>query len=264
MARKARKRSESQIYHILLRGMEKQDIFIDDEDKSKMTHILKGKKKDNAFFLYAYCILSNHMHLLIREGNDDISRILKRAATSYAIYFNKKYSRSGRVFQDRFKSEAVNDEKFLMPIIRFIHQNPVKAGIAYLDDYYWSSYSDYVCQKEGLTDFDGIFDLISKDRNEAIGGFIKYNRTETEGSFIDIADEKEIDKENIDKYIKSYLDESTLTIEDLKKPESKKVRDSMIIYLLESSNLSRRNIAEILGINRETVRKAGLSKRAAD
>ena len=263
MARRARLRSNSQVYHIMLRGTGKQNIFIDDEDKKKIMQILKDKKQDKAFFVYAYCILNNHFHLVIREGVDGISRILKRAATSYASYFNKKYSRSGHVFQDRFKSETVNDEQCLQALIRFIHQNPERAGIARMDKYLWSSYREYVGQSEGLADCSDILGIISKDRNSALREFIIYSRMEGREEFLDIAEEKEICPENVNEYIKNYLRNSTLTIEDLKKPESREIRDSMIVYLLSGSNLSRRSIAEILGINRETVRKASLLKGAA-
>ena len=157
MARKARLRSKSRLYHILLRGIEKQDIFIDDEDKNKMMQILKDKKQDKAFYIYAYCILSNHIHLAIREGNDDITRIFKRATTSYASYFNKKYSRSGPVFQGRFKSETVDDEQSLLALTRFIHQNSEKSGIA---NYFWSSYWEYTGRNEGVADCSEILDII--------------------------------------------------------------------------------------------------------
>lgn len=258
MARKARLRSNIHVYHVMLRGTEKQDIFIDDEDKNKIMQILKEKKQDNAFFVYAYCILNNHIHLVIREGIDDISRILKRAATSYASYFNKKYLKTGHVFQDRFKSETVNDDHCLQAVIRFVHKNPEKAGISPMDKYLWSSWREYAGQTAGLADCGDILRFISKDGEAALREFAKYNRQEGHEEFLDIAEEKEISPENVNEYIENYLKDSTLTIKDLKKPESRKVRDSVIIYLLNGSNLSRRNIAEILGINRETERKASL------
>ncbi len=258
MARRARLRGNSQIYHILLRGIGKQDIFIDDEDKNKIMQILKEKKQDNAFFIYAYCILDNHIHLVIREGSDDISRILKRAATSYASYFNKKYSKTGHVFQDRFKSETINDDACLRAVIRFIHKNPEKAGIASMDQYLWSSWPEYAGQNTELADCGQVLCSISKDRERALQEFSGYSRAESHEEFLDITEEKEICPENANEYINNYLKGSKLTIEDLKKPESRKIRDSVIIYLLKRSNLSRRSIAEILGINRETVRKASL------
>lgn len=269
MARKARMRSESRVYHILLRGAEKQDIFIDNEDKTRILQILKDKKQDKAFFIYAYCILSNHIHLVIREGTDDISRILKRTAASYASYLNKKYSRSGHVFQDRFKSETVNSKQCLLALIRFIHQNPEKAGAAPMKEYLWSSWREFMGQavqsgeNASLTDCRDIFEMISNNRCSALQEFVKYSRMESAEEFLDITEEKEICQENVNEYIRNYLKDSKLTVDDLKKPESRKIRDSIIIYLLSGSNLSRRNIAEILGINRETVRKASLPKEAA-
>jgi len=151
MARRARLRSNSQICHVLLRGTEKQDIFMDDEDKKEIMQILKGKKQDNAFFLCTYYIVNNHIRLVIREATNDISRIFKRTATCYSSYFNKKYSRPGHVFQDRFKSETVNGERCLQAVAGFIRQNPEKAGIADINKYLWSSWRD-AWQNTGLVE----------------------------------------------------------------------------------------------------------------
>lgn len=257
MARKARLRSNDGIYHILLQGNNRQDIFLDDEDKFKMMQILKDKKQDNAFFLYSFCIMNNHIHLILRERHDGISHILKRAATSYAFYFNKKTNRLGRVFQDRFKSEAINKNN-LLSVIRFVHQNPIKAGIGHMDEYRWSSYPEYIGNTEGQVDSSEILDMFSKDREIAIGEFIRFSHVKADETWLETADDKEIDSTNVYDFTNKFLKDSSLTLEDLKKPECKKIRDEIILYLMNNSNLSKRRIAEILGINRETVRKAGL------
>jgi Transposase and inactivated derivatives len=259
MARKARLRSNNRIYHILLRGKDSQDIFLDDEDKVKMMQILKEKKQEDAFFLYSFCILNNHIHIIIREINDDVSRIFKRAATSYAFYFNKKYNKSGRVFQDRFKSEAL-DKECLLPAIRFVHQNPIKAGLGDMEAYRWSSYQEYIGKAKGPTDCSEILDMISDDTDYAVREFIRFSNDESDEPFLEIITDKEIDNQNVYEYIDRFLKDAAMKLEDLKKPESKKIRDSIILYLMDNSNLSKRRIAEILGINRETVRKAGLHR----
>lgn len=260
MARKARLRSSNRIYHIVLRGNDRQDVFLDDEDKVKMMQILNEKKQDNAFFLFSFCILHNHIHLILRENEDDVSRILKRAATSFAFYFNNKYGKSGRVFQDRFKSEAIENGHMLLEAIRYVHRNPLKNEIRKLDEYKWSSYQEYLYNAEGITDRKEILTLFSNDEVKALKNFEEFTNMEGKEEFLDIADEKEINNSNAYQYIKKFLNNTALALEDLKKPENKKVRDLVILYLLNSSNLSRRRIAEILGINRETVRKAGLVK----
>jgi REP element-mobilizing transposase RayT len=73
--------------------------------------------------------MDNHIHLVIKEGKDPIARIMKRIGTSYVYYFNKKYRRTGHVFQDRFRSENVKDDSYLLSVIRYVHQNPIKPGI---------------------------------------------------------------------------------------------------------------------------------------
>ena len=108
----------------MLRGNERKDIFIDEEDKKKFIKTVIQKKADKAFKLYAYCIMNNHLHLVIQEQKEPISRIIKKIATSYAYYFNAKYKRVGHLFQDRYKSETIEDEPYLLSVIRCVHNNP--------------------------------------------------------------------------------------------------------------------------------------------
>lgn len=132
MPRQARILNEKNVYHVMLRGNNREKIFIDNEDKQRIIETIRLKKKDREFFLYAYCVMDNHIHLVIREGEDSLSRIVKRIGVSYAYYFNKKYNRIGHVFQGRFKSENIEDDKYLLCAIRYVHRNPVKAGLGSL------------------------------------------------------------------------------------------------------------------------------------
>jgi REP element-mobilizing transposase RayT len=88
MPRKPRRSSSSGIYHVMIRGNEKKDIFLDHKDKNKIIRVLKSVNTDDAFNLYAYCIMNNHAHFVIKECNDDISKIMKKINTSYASYYN--------------------------------------------------------------------------------------------------------------------------------------------------------------------------------
>lgn len=93
MPRQSRILSKSKTYHVMIRGNERKSIFIDEEDKFRFIQTLCEKNKNKQYFIYAYCLMDNHVHLLINEGNDEISRIMKRINVSYAYYFNKKYGR---------------------------------------------------------------------------------------------------------------------------------------------------------------------------
>ncbi len=129
MPRQQRNKSKSGYYHIMIRGNERKNIFLDEQDKSRFVEILNDKKKSVSFYLQAFCLMDNHVHLMISEGVDDIARVMKRITVSYVYYFNKKYKRIGHLFQDRFRSEVVEDDNYVLSLARYIHQNPVKAGI---------------------------------------------------------------------------------------------------------------------------------------
>ncbi len=153
MPRQARKESGTGIYHVMLRGINRQDIFEDKEDYVRMLGYMQqmleqydeqGNRQPPLCTFYSYCLMSNHVHLLLKTNLKDIGSTVKPLAVMYAMYYNNKYSRSGHVFQDRFKSEPVNDMPYFVTLLRYIHQNPTKAGIVNkVGDYEWSSWKEY-------------------------------------------------------------------------------------------------------------------------
>ena len=153
MPRKQREKSGTGIYHVMMRGINHQDIFEDRGDYWKFLKLLRMQThpEDNAgkplpahCIVYAYCLMSNHVHLLLRELEEGLVPPIKSIAISYAQYFNYKYEHSGQVFQDRFKSEPVNDMAYFLTLMRYIHQNPVAAGItSSVGSYTWSSWCEY-------------------------------------------------------------------------------------------------------------------------
>ncbi len=144
MPRTARVKSESGIYHAMLRGINRQQIFEDNEDYEKFLQVLAACKKVSQFKLYAYCLMGNHIHLLLQPEKEPIDLIFKRIGSRFVYWYNDKYRRTGHLFQDRYKSQAVEDEHAFLAVIRYIHQNPVKAGICpAAKDYFYSSYQEY-------------------------------------------------------------------------------------------------------------------------
>lgn len=155
MPRTARKQSAIGIYHVMLRGINRQDIFEDPEDYIKMISILASLKEvipEDLLteicpcHIYAYCIMPNHVHMLIHEKDWTLSQCVKYIADKYVRYYNKKYGRIGHLLQDRFKSEPCNDSDYFVVLIRYIHQNPVKAELAKTaSEYGYSSWgNDYL------------------------------------------------------------------------------------------------------------------------
>ncbi len=160
MPRQARVMSGTGIYHVMLRGINRQNIFEDVEDYTHFLQLLyqmvcptneKGQPLPPRCTFYAYCLMTNHVHLLIRESSEPLSSVIKRIGGAYAQYYNKKYLHFGHLFQDRFKSEPVNDYGYFFTLLRYIHQNPVAAGIAeQVESYQWSSWGEYERAGNGI------------------------------------------------------------------------------------------------------------------
>lgn len=131
MPREARKNSVSGVYHIILRGANKQEIFHDDDDRIKFLDTLRKYSQRFGVKIYAWCLMSNHVHLLLREGDESISITMKRIGVSFALYYNYKYMTTGHLFQDRFKSENVESTNYLLTVTRYIHQKPHKSSNRY-------------------------------------------------------------------------------------------------------------------------------------
>ena len=180
MARTARVKSESNIYHIMIRGINRQLIAEDEEDNQKLKEILSQGKKVCGYELYGYCFLGNHIHLLMKEGKESLEQIFKRIGSRYVYYFNQKYKRIGHLFQDRFKSEPVNDDSYLLTVLTYIHKNPVKAGLSNtVEEYRWSSYREYIGDPS-LIDVEFILGMITK------GQLIELHKMEPQVDVLDI------------------------------------------------------------------------------
>ena len=153
MPRQSRQPSGTGIYHVMMRGINHQNIFEDPEDYYQFIITLDrmrvrfdddGKPCGTNCTYYAYCLMSNHFHLLIREREESVGETIKRIASSYVYYYNRKYGRDGHLFKERFKSEPVNDMAYFTVLLRYIHQNPLKTGLVeHVKDYEYSSWSEY-------------------------------------------------------------------------------------------------------------------------
>jgi REP element-mobilizing transposase RayT len=172
MARKSREVSGTGIYHVMMRGTNRQEIFEEGEDYVRFLAILRnmvypiddrGKRLPSRCCFYAYCLMTNHVHLLVREAEDKIGPAIHRIATTYAHYYNNKYVRFGHLFQDRFRSEPVNDQEYFFTLLRYIHQNPMTAGLSKgIDDYDWSSWKEYENHMNGEQDICTIKHVIAR------------------------------------------------------------------------------------------------------
>ncbi|MDD3879994.1 MAG: transposase [Syntrophomonas sp.] len=257
MARKAREKCESGIYHIVLRGINRQDIFYDKEDFKRFLEILAQKKSGNKFAVYGYCLMNNHIHLLIREKTDKISRIMSRIGTSYALWYNRKYDRSGHVFQGRYGSEGVEDDAYLLTVIRYIHNNPVKAKMVITaENYYWSSIHAYYGGSEypdGLTEPEFILGIMHEKRVEAVKRFREFMQQENEDQCLD----EQVKLQKCDSELKAEIEaimngEPIEKLKGLEKPQ----RQEILRKIKKFEGVTQRQIARVTGINQSTVFKA--------
>ncbi len=142
MPRRARKHGSLGIYHVVCRGIGKQILFEEEADFRYYLRLLKQAKEMYPCEIYAYCLMDNHIHLLLYIPQD-LDLFIKSVSGRFAMYFNRKYDRCGHVFQDRFRSEPVESSGYLLSAVRYIHNNPEAAGICPRDRYPWSSWQEY-------------------------------------------------------------------------------------------------------------------------
>ena len=207
MARQARKLSQSGIYHVIIRGINRQVIFEDREDEAKYLKLLRAYRKRCGFALYGYCLMGNHIHLLIKEAErpsietvngkdvevgpgEPLESVFKRIGVAYVSYFNRKYKRVGPLFQDRYRSEAVESDPYFLMALRYIHQNPVKAGLcARPEDYVASSYRDYLSEGANtLAETGFALGMITRDQ------LIEFTQQANDDCFLDLENASDLPK----------------------------------------------------------------------
>jgi len=213
--------------------------------------ILAKAKEKSHFTLYGYCLLSNHVHLLVKTETEDIGETIKRIATGYAGWFNWKYDRVGHLFQDRFGSEPVESDDYLLSALRYIHHNPIKAMLCHRpEDYLWSSYRDYLGRGSGITDtafVQGLADSFSKNWKE---WFIAYSNTNNNDSFIDF----EQQSKHTDELLRTRVQELfglklASNISTMSKPQR-----NIAISTLKKEGFGIRQIARVTGVSYGIVR----------
>ena len=255
MARQGRQRSTSGIYHVVVRGINRQDIFFDDEDRQQYMKILHRVKEKSGCELYAYCLMDNHVHLLIKEKVEDISQIMKRQGVSYAQAYNQKYERCGHVFQDRFKSEAVETDSYFLAVLRYIHQNPLKAGITQnINDYTWSSHRLYASrQYQVLVDIEFALGLFAMQEDQQVARYLQFMMEINDIQYLDIDERLKRSDNEVRTALKNLLaDQSVQVLITMKQCE----RDEILKRLKEMDGVSIRQIARVTGIGKNVVAKA--------
>lgn len=254
MPRNARGKSSLNCYHIIARGNNKQDIFYDTKDKLKFIKELRKTKEKYQYNLYAYALMPNHIHLAIKENQDSISKIMQSLLSSYAQYTNKKYERIGYVFQDRFHSKPIEDEIYLKNVIRYIHLNPQKAGIAPYSKYEWSSYLEYMKKESKLIDKKEIEKIFEKNTHDFYHLFQKFHQERMNQNTDEEILEYEIKKVLEDEELYHILEEKfgKEKICNLHRLQ-KEYRDQLLMKIFEIKGINSLQISRVTGINQKLI-----------
>lgn len=246
----------------MLRGINKQDIFFDEKDYLKFQSIIEKTKEIFFYQLYSYVLMPNHIHLEIKDETDKISQIIHSMATSYANYFNKKYQRVGHVFENRFESKNVENSYYTLNLVRYIHQNPVKAGICEIDKYRWSSFSEYFNNEKlksakNIVDKEEVLDMFLKENETVEKEFLEFNKKALK--FQDSIELLEYEMRNklTDEEIIYFIKEK-MKIDNIQEIQNykKEYRDEIIRKIKEIQGASQKQIARVLGINLKIIQRA--------
>ncbi len=253
MPRVARKKSKTNIYHVMIRGINQQNIFVDDEDNEKFISILSKYQKENEYEIYAYCLMGNHVHLLMKEGNEELANSMRRIGASYVYWYNWQYNRKGHLFQDRYKSEPVEDETYFLTVLRYIHQNPLKAGLSdNIASYRWSSYLEYIT-KVKIVKVDFALGMFSENRDTAMRKFKEYNMAANDDKCLEITRER---KTISDKEVRQLvIDNYNIELATLQNEEPRKQKEILeFVKNLEGSSL--RQLSRLTGLTVNKIYRA--------
>ena len=207
LARKPRFEYPGGVYHLIQRGNNREYIFREREDKEYILELIKEYREIMDFELYGYVIMGNHYHLIVRIAETPLKDIMHRINNTFSRYYNRKYKRSGHVFENRYKGILVIDDKYLLSLLRYVHQNPVNANICEnIKDYIWSSDK---CYRENnnadIVDIDFMLNIFSENRINAIKAYIDFmdeNNKEDITAFEQVDIIGKVNTAMLDKYLK--------------------------------------------------------------
>lgn len=247
MSRQGRKISSTGIYHVMNKGVSNQIMFEDVTDCKYFLNLLKIYKKEYNIKIVAYCLMENHYHLLIIDKDCNISAFMQALQSRYAEFFNFHHKRCGPLHNGRFQSEVVENDEYLLTVLRYIIQNPQKAGISSYKDYKWSSYAEFFSNKNDCISDVSYIKMLFINQKE----YISFIEKDSEDScleiknkvFFGIMDEKA--KKYIHKKFKVATCSALRSFERLKRNRA--------IYKLRKYGLSIRQIERLTGISRGIV-----------
>ena len=253
MPRHTRVISMTGIYHVILRSVNQHIIFEGDSDYQRFLYILSDVKKKYNIDIYAYCLMDNHIHLILHSPPEELSSFFRSFGARFVLWYNKKYSRTGHLFQERFHSEAIESEEYFLTALNYVHNNPVKANVCrYPSDYRYSSYNAYFGEFNRLVNVSFACDVV--------GSKVELQRfmareddspeiPELEGAPPDrnryLSDERAIELFHSVTHMSSISDAVSLPVKDR----------NAYVRTLKSKGLTNKQIARVFDISPTTVKR---------
>lgn len=243
-------RTVTGFYHVCARGVGKQLIFEGDEDRWEFLELMRDCCREEGVTVIAWCLMGNHVHLVLADYEDAMSAAMHRLLLTYARRFNKRTGRTGHLFQNRFDRRSLDTDRYLMAAIRYVHANPQEAGIALIERYPWSSFAEYLRAYDndttrGFSDPSCVLELFGSAE-----GFIAYSLSTPDGSEPALCDMKETEWERhafADKMAKS------LGVPLCGVKAAPPARRDTVIVGLHDAGFTVRQIERYTGIGKSTV-----------
>ncbi len=250
MARKARVKSSTGIYHIIIRGIDMQPVLADADDKNEFLNLLEYYKERCDYEVYGYLLMDDHIHMILHEGQKNISNIMKCIGVKYVAWYNARHGRDGRLFHDRFKSEPIEDERYLQKVLRCIYQEPVRIGlVTEIGKYKWSSYQAYLHEAAGVIDVDKVLLSFGKDAAHRKIAFRKYMNAPANDICLEACREKITDEDLFSLLLRLSGVKSGA---DLKKL-AKRQRDEVLREVKAKQSTSTWQIAKVSGFSQSLI-----------
>lgn len=254
MPRTKRNFGTKEINHCIIRGINKRDLFFDNQDRYKFLKCLKEFKVKHEIMIGTFCMMTNHIHILMKGENQNISAFFRSVEVSYATYFNKKYDRVGHLFQNRFKNKIVQDVEYLKNVVKYIHYNPEKANIAKVKDYQWSGYKEFF-KNDTWIDKEMILEFYDNDEEKAIKMFMEQHNTELDNYYVNYPEYEIIEKLS-DEEVKNIINEKKMKLLKLNSDKLKEeIEDEVIKDILNLHGVSINQVYRITGISRKSLKK---------
>jgi putative transposase len=208
MARRPRLFASGILYHVIVRGNHRQKTFLNERDYQAYLDRLGRYRKKFGVTVYAYCLMSNHVHLLVETGSQPLWRFMQGLQQSYTQYFNRKHHKVGHLFQGRYKAILCEKDEYLLTLVRYIHLNPIRAKLVQkLDDYPYSGHREYCAVRAS--------EVLAPDRVlDMLGGRVAYRRFVQEGlrdghreEYYDVIDQRFLGEEGFIEKLKAQAEE---------------------------------------------------------